>query len=304
MEGIKETDRFQTIEPVEKGWSGERKYHVTDGQGRHRLLRISDRERSDRKEQEFRIMEQLYGLGVPLPEPVEFGTLPDGSGNYTLSQWCFGNDAEIAVPRTSPQEQFLLGCRAGEILRRIHSIPAPPDQPDWSTLFNAKIDRKISLYAACPIHFPGDDRILDYITENRSRLAGRPQSFQHGDYHLANMLLSGDRDLVVLDFDRFDYGDPWEEFNRIVWTAQASPAFARGQIQGYFQGEPPLEFFPLLALYIASNTLSSIPWALPFGPEQINIMTNQASDVLDWFHGMTEPIPKWYRSRISANSRD
>ena len=296
MDWIRETDRFQIIVPVDKGWSGEDKYHVTDGQGRHRLLRISDGERSIRKEQEFRIMEQLHRLRVPLPEPVEFGRLPDGSGNYTLTQWCPGTDAEIAVPRMSLGDQFLLGRQAGEILRRIHTLPAPPEQPDWSVRFNAKIDRNVSLYTACPIHFPGDDRILDYIEANRFRLAGRPQCFQHGDYHLANMLLEDDGSLVDLDYDRFDHGDPWEEFNRIVWTAQASPVFARGQIRGYFQGEPPPEFFPLLALYIASNTLSSIPWAIPFGGEQVEIMKNQASVVLAWFQGMTEPVPAWYRS--------
>ncbi|MEK3769068.1 hypothetical protein MKY14_10950 [Paenibacillus sp. FSL R5-0887] len=28
--------------------------------------------------------------------------------------------------------------------------------------------------------------------------------------------------------DRFDYGDPWEEFNRIPWCALTSPEFASG----------------------------------------------------------------------------
>jgi|GEM_PF-4231484 len=59
------------------------------------------------------------------------------------------------------------------------------------------------------------------------------------------------------DFDRYDFGDPWEEFNRIVWSAAASPHFATGQLRGYFSDKPPQEFFKLLAFYIASNTISS-----------------------------------------------
>ncbi len=100
--------------------------------------------------------------------------------------------------------------------------------------------------------------------------------------------------LKIIDFDRYDFGDPWEEFNRIVWSAAVSPHFATGQLRGYFGGEPPLEFFRLLAFYIASNTLSSIYWAIPFGQSDIDTMMNQARDVLKWFDNMQSPVPTWY----------
>ena len=61
----------------------------------------------------------------------------------------------------------------------------------------------------------------------------------------------------------------WEEFNRIVWCAQAAPAFASGMVDGYFDGDVPMEFWKLLALYICSNTLSSLPWAIPFGEGEV-----------------------------------
>lgn len=118
---------------------------------------------------------------------------------------------------------------------------------------------------------------------------------QHGDYHTGNMMLCGGK-LFVIDFDRFDWGDPWEEFNRIVWSAQLSPAFARGTVNGYFGGEPPLEFWKLLALYISSNTLGSLPWSIPYGEEQMDIMREQAAQVLDWYDEMETPIPRWYRA--------
>ena len=86
--------------------------------------------------------------------------------------------------------------------------------------------------------------------------------------------------LFVIDFDRPDAGDPWEEFNRIVWSAQLSPAFARGTVDGYFDGAPPLAFWKLL----------------PFGEEQMDIMREQAAQVLDWYDGMENPVPRWYRA--------
>ena len=100
--------------------------------------------------------------------------------------------------------------------------------------------------------------------------------------------------LRIIDFDRYDFGDPWEEFNRIVWSAQASPAFASGIIDGYFDGSVPPEFWALLVLYIGSNTLSSVPWAIPFGEREINTMLNQAKHILEWYDGMKRIIPSWY----------
>lgn len=43
-------------------------------------------------------------------------------------------------------------------------------------------------------------------------------------------------------------------------------------VDGYFDNDIPIEFWKLLALYISSNTLSSVPWAIPFGKEQIEVM--------------------------------
>ena len=109
------------------------------------------------------------------------------------------------------------------------------------------------------------------------------------------MMIDHDGVLTVIDFDRDDFGDPWEEFNRIVWCAQAAPPFASGMVDGYFDGEIPMEFWKLLALYIASNTLSSLPWAIPFGEAEITTMKNQAAQVLQWYQNMTSPIPTWYK---------
>ena len=59
-----------------------------------------------------------------------------------------------------------------------------------------------------------------------------------------------------------------------------------------------MEFWKLLALYISSNTLSSVPWAIPFGDEQIQVMVNQAKDVLSWYDNMKNPIPTWYKGVV------
>ncbi len=272
---------FTTMTPIDYGWSGDKKYRAVTSDGTPYFLRITSRERGDRFTRLFDIQKAVAATGIPMCEPVAVGECDEGV--YSIHTWIHGEDAEPAVIKLPAEVQYRLGRDAGEYLTRIHSIPAPADQPDWAPRFNQKINRKIRMYADCPIHFEGDRHLLRYIEENRHLLAGRPQSFQHGDYHIGNMMLTGGAEsprIVVIDFDRYDFGDPWEEFNRIVWCAQAAPAFATGMVDGYFGGDVPMEFWRLLALYISSNMLSSIPWAIPFGEGEIKTMLNQARDVL------------------------
>ena len=291
------TDIYSTITsktPIDKGWSGDQKYRAVTHDGSVYLLRVSAPERAERKQREFAQMQRVDALGIPMCQPIEFGTCDEGV--YSLQSFIEGQDAEQYIPTLPAQMQYDYGCEAGKILSRIHTIPAPDGVPDWEPRFNAKIDRKIAMYRECPLKYDVDKPMLDYIAANRHLLCGRPQSYQHGDYHIGNMMVDTDGRMVIIDFDRDDYGDPWEEFNRIVWCAGASPMFASGMVDGYFGGIVPMDFWRLLALYICSNTLSSLPWAIPFGEGEITTMRNQQAEVLAWYDNMKNVVPTWYIS--------
>jgi len=281
---------FVSLTAIEKGWSGDRKFKAVDAEGKLYLLRLSPMERVAQRQ-------KLYDMLCSLPQeiaisrPLAFGTCSEGV--YTLYEWVEGIDAEESIPSLPADVQYRLGLEAGKTLRQIHTIPAPAELEPWHLRFGRKIDRKLAQYEACSLAYPDGARIVDFIKGNRNRIEGRPQTFQHGDYHIGNMMMTGDR-LMVIDFDRFDFGDPWEEYNRIVWCAQAAPAFAAGQIDGYFEEGIPEDFFPLLALYIAVNTLSSLPWAIPFGQEQIDVFMAQEREVMDWYDGFRRVVPRWY----------
>ena len=291
--------KFLSLEPVTAGWSGDRKYCATGVDGRKYFLRITPPEKADRTKKSFELQKRMQALGVPMCMPLECGDSEDGF--YILQSWVEGESAEERVPAMTGEEQYSLGLESGRILKRIHSIPAPDDAADWETRFNAKIDRKIRIYEDCPIKLEGEEAFLEYLAQNRALLHGRSQCFQHGDYHIGNMMIEHGK-LVIIDFDRFDYGDPWEEFNRIVWCAQSAPVFACGMVEGYFDKSVPMEFWQLLALYISSNTLSSIPWAIPFGEEEIERFLAQAKEILGWYDGMTRTVPRWYSEQ--RNDRD
>ena len=278
--------------PVTKGWSGDQKYRVTDTEGTPYLLRISPMERFERKKIAFRRMQEVAALGIPMCLPVEFGTC--GEGVYSLQSWIEGSDAEEAIASMPPEKQYAYGLDSGRILRKIHTLPAPADAVAWSVRYGQKIDRKIAMYENCPLKYKDGDAFLKHIAAARHLLDDRIQTYQHGDYHIGNLMIDTSGQLTVIDFDRDDWGDPWEEFNRIVWCAQAAPAFASGMVDGYFDGPVPMEFWSLLALYICTNTLSSLPWAVSFGDKEIRTMRNQAEQVLQWYDHFHRIIPSWY----------
>ena len=283
--------RFISKELINKGWSGDKKFCVTTVQGNKYLLRITPERKSSKHLDMFRMQKQVAALGIPMCRPVEFGKCDEGV--YTVQTWVDGKDAKEVIPFLEESEQYTYGFEAGRILKTIHSIPDTENQPSWESRFNAKMDQKIKMYNECPINFNGAENFITYIENNRYLLANRPQCFQHGDYHIGNMMIENNK-LVIIDFDRYDFGDPWEEFNRIVWCVQASPIFASGIVNGYFDNDVPLEFWDLLALYISSNMLSSIPWAIQYGEGEVNNMINQAKDVLCWYNNMKTTIPTWY----------
>ncbi|MFD2115396.1 aminoglycoside phosphotransferase family protein [Paenibacillus yanchengensis] len=219
---IMDDKTFVKVEQIDKGWSNDKKYYIETIDGRKLLLRVANISEYSRKKVEFELMQQVVTLGVAMSEPLDFGICHNGESVYSLFTWCDGEDAEVVIPHLSETEQYVLGVRSGEILREIHSIPAPKEQEEWSSSFNRKTNNKIEKYNACGISFDGDDKIISYIESNRHLLRGRPQCFQHGDYHTGNMVISSDNALSIIDFNRLDYGDPWEEFNRIVWSAASS----------------------------------------------------------------------------------
>lgn len=108
--------------------------------------------------------------------------------------------------------------------------------------------------------------------------------------------ITDNKKIGVIDFNRYDIGDPWEEFNRIVFSIYVSKAFATGQINGYFNNNVPDKFFKLMALYIASNAISSVPWAIPFGTKEVDTMLSNINEMLEYYDCFNSYKPTWYKS--------
>lgn len=175
-------DKIVSKLEIEKGWSGDKKYCVEDKEGKRFLLRISPIEQYERKKKEYDMMNQVARLGVPMCLPLDFGICDEGV--YSIQSWIDGVDAESQASHLSCDEQYCYGFEAGKILKLIHSIPASDDIEDWAAFFNRKIDRKIEAYNECPLKYDKGQLFINYINSHRHLLDGRPQTYQHGDYHV------------------------------------------------------------------------------------------------------------------------
>ena len=284
---------FTEITPILKGWSDDEKYLVQTDDGQKLLLRLSAGDKYDRKKEEFEALQTIESRGIPAPKPVEFGRCSDTT-SYMLLTWTEGKEADDVLPLLSNEEQYRVGVKAGILQKQLNAIPAPEDMIPWDIRFGKKLDWRNERYLGCGVRFKHDDLMLAWIEEHRNLIKNRPQSFQHGDFHCGNIIIDGEGNPCIIDFNRIDYGDPWEEFNRIVWCVKKSIYFAAGRIDGYFDGSVPDGFWDLLLLYISSNTLGSIPWSIPFGQKEVDTAVEMAKEVLFWYDDMKTSVPSWY----------
>ena len=210
--------------------------------------------------------------------------------------WCEGVNAESVLTSLPETEQYAVGIKAGEILQTIHSIPAPHDLDNWLERYFSQNDGRIKAFLNCGIQIDGSDILFKYIENNKQLLNNRPQCVQHGDYHLGNLMITDHGDVSVIDWEPLDfdnYADPWNEFSSIG-LSDVRPCFTTGLIRGYFDGEPPIEFWQLLAFYLAAGALMLVSWAFYLQHDQLAYAMQHVEDVLCWYDNFNTIVPSWY----------
>lgn len=282
-------------ERIEKGWSHDIKYKLTDLNHEAYLLRLLPLSELSLKQKERQYLNHLIdksGFSVPF----QVGTMHTSEGEkvYTLSKWLEGEDAEDVVNRLSQGQQYRLGTEGGRMLKAVHDLPFSEVLPCWEERYAKKVQRKIELYQSCGVTFDEASFFMRVIDRYLPLIKGRPTVFMHGDFHLGNMVVDEHGNLGVIDFNRYDFGDPYDDFNRMMFTVAHSAPFASGLIDGYFEGQVPDEFWGLMFLYHAVNQIGAIPWAIPYGEEEVETMKHFAREVANAYESIENPVPRWY----------
>lgn len=295
MQDIPQYKTWVKIEPETRGWSTDQKFHIIDDGGQHLLLRLAHISQFEEKQQEFFWIKKVAATGIPMSRPLEFGVCNNGANVYSLLSWIEGDEAQVWLTARTPAECYRLGVNAGVILKKIHTIAAPSGEQDVEQQMQAIFSRKLLAYRISGLVIEPEADFLRYISRGFPLLPGISQTFLHGDFHVGNMIVGSGTQLYVIDFNRYKFGDPVRDFNRLaIFSRLVSIDFARGQIDGYCGAQPSDNFFRRMAFYTAFDTFFSLLWARSFGEEEINRARQRLQMVWEDFAGFSRHVPRWY----------
>ncbi|AWB44519.1 aminoglycoside phosphotransferase [Paenibacillus sp. CAA11] len=289
--------KLAELREIHKGYSPDRKFEAA-ADGRRYLLRIYEQRLVARKQEEFKILQELHERhDVRCSRPLGIGMLSGLGLGYMLLTYIEGEDAVDELPRLSKGQQYDIGYDAGSQLRRMHQIQAPDSvAASWAQRSLAKHRKYVDEYSQTETKIERGDRVLGFIEEHLHLLQHRPVSLQHDDFHTGNLIIKDGCLAGIIDFNRFDWGDPYQEFMKTgMFSSEVSIPFAVGQIRGYFQGREPDElFWTLYSMYIAMCLISSVVWIKKVKPEETGIMMEKINRVLADHNDFQAVIPQWY----------
>jgi len=294
---ISPLQKATSITKINKGFSADGKYLVYEGGDKPvYVLRTAAFKQTERKRGEFDVIGRVYDLSIQTSEPVAFGTIEELDLCYMVLRYVEGEDASERLPFMKPDEQYNVGVTAGRQLLLMHNIEASEDLEAWLERRLAKHNRQLADYRLCGVKLPEEDAIIAFIEKQLPLMADRPNRFQHDDFHPGNLLVHGSVYAAAIDFNRYDWGDPYHDFLKIAYfSREISVPFSIGQINGYFNGQVPENFWNLYALYSAMIIFGTITWTLKVVPEQIDSMMARIRMVLDDHRNFESVIPIWYK---------
>lgn len=289
-------EAWASVELLSKGWSTDKKYIVKTKAGETLLLRIASGEAFEQKKKEYEIICKYAKLGFEMSKPLGFGLCDNGEHTYMLLTWVEGEDLEEALPKLSKEEQYELGRSAGRILRQIHSIPVEACDMPEQTKKEKKL-LQLSRYEESAVRIANDEIAVQYLKDNIDKLWLEQPVYLHGDFHPGNLIFTPQKTLGVIDFNRWEVGDPYEEFYKLEsFGVEVSVPYCIGQIDAYFDDKVPQQFWETLAVYVAHASLFSIKWAEKFGQEDVDGMVRRCQAAMEHYDGFKSVVPSWYRA--------
>lgn len=293
MKDIPNFDTFVKIEPIHKGWSGDKKYYVETKDGKRLLLRVSDISTYDAKQYEFEVMKKMSAVGIKMSEPIDFGICEKGKSVYQLLTWCDGEEAKEALYNMSDAEQYAYGQKASEVLKQMEQIDRKPASMEWSKNFCERVEHYIELYRKCGYTFEGDELIIRYLQTNHTCIGERPTALMHMDFQTDNMVISPEGELYTIDFQMCGIADPYHVLTGAGVSAMYSLSFAIGQIEGYFGKEIPNDFWEKYAYYMTAEMLYAFTVGVHMEEEREETL-HMFDDEVERLKSGGLNIPEWY----------
>lgn len=155
---------------------------------------------------------------------------------------------------------------------------------------------QLSRYESSNVRVANDEIAVKYVKENIHKIWKEKPVYQHGDFHPGNLIYMENGEIGVIDFNRWEVGDPYEEFYKLEsFARELSIPYCIGQIQAYFNDDIPEDFWSILAVYVAHASLFSIKWAEKFGQADIAAMAERCMVAFEDYDYFRRNIPVWYK---------
>ncbi|MDX6152768.1 aminoglycoside phosphotransferase family protein [Marinococcus sp. PL1-022] len=285
-----------TIRSIQKGFSGNGKFILDDTY----VLKTFPVAELEERMHVFHVLNRLGEYSRRIPRAIDIGKRRLDGGDeqaFMLMTYLPGDDAEAVLSSLSQKHQYEAGVDASKELARLHELEAPPAYPDWKTVKIKKIDRYFGQLNNTGVDEETVHLLQTYIKKNEYLMTGRPNRFQHDDFHPSNLLIAEERFQGIIDFDRMDWGDPVHDLQKTgFFTKNVSRAFSRGCIDGYLEATDFDEglFWRLYALYSAVHIVSAIAWAYRESNGQYQKLLRYSKEAI-WDHDyFNKSIPEWY----------
>ncbi|MGY3714529.1 aminoglycoside phosphotransferase family protein [Sutcliffiella cohnii] len=283
---------IKEIKEIKKGFSSDKKYYVKTNEQAY-LVKVSERNNMERKYTEFQVHQRAFQNKVKTNKPIKFTY--DSTSCYSIFTYVSGKDASDILPLLTTEKQYAIGIEAGMELKKIHKVKSEVSL-DWYMYKKEKNERYWQMYQNSNTKIEGDTLIQEFISENYDLMKERSITLQHDDFHVNNMICSGEKLSAVIDFDRFDWGDPIHDLYKTgMFSREVSIPFCNGLIDGYFQHNIPSSFWRLYNLYTAMIIFPSVVWTEKVTPNLIEENETRIKNILndhDYFQGA---IPSWYK---------
>ncbi|SFA71512.1 MULTISPECIES: phosphotransferase [unclassified Bacillus (in: firmicutes)] len=283
------------MEEIKKGYSFDKKYVVHNQDGQKYLLRTATLDKLERKQAEFELLKEMKRLDVQTSKPIDIGKWEDMQLCYYILSFIEGKDAREALSGLTIKEQYTIGYTAGKDMAKINTYPAPASVEPWVERIVKKHKRYLAAYATCGVEIRHVDKIQAFIDENIHYLNNRPNMLQHDDFHVGNLIVNERQYAGTVDFDRYDWGDPYFDFVKVgLFSSEVSVPFCKGQLSGYFGEEIPEDFWRIYSIYMAMTIFSAVVWTVKESPHQIDEMMKRVNRILDEHGYFDNGTPVWF----------
>ncbi|AMB89790.1 kanamycin kinase [Bacillus altitudinis] len=289
-----------SFRPMTSGFSGDRTFLVTTPSEKL-VLKLSDIQKYSSLKKKASIQQKLKNRGVICSEVMEVGVSAEQNCTFRIFPFIEGEIARASIHLLTEEEQYEIGRRAGRDLSIMHTFDAPFYAAPWDKKVLAKHERYVHAYQSSGVTFSHDQFVLDFIQSHADAVKGRPNQFQHDDFHLGNIIIQRHQYAGAIDFDQSDWGDPIHDFYKLsLFSRESSIPFSAGQLDAYLSTQVTRNFWLLFSIYTAMSCFSSIVWTLSYDPGHVKDMVNRVERILSDHNRFTQLIPVWYVDRLHS----